>query len=323
MAYQNPALPKPATGNLGYTPAYSSNWFNNNQYQNPYGSFVNNNTAKANQLLNSQNPLAGISDINGWNAKFGFKKLNPNDPDIGSWMNNLRGGTNQAVQQNADAMANAGIASTRGGMGVVGGTDPRAMLGLQGTKQVAGQFGNDYRQAVDWTRQGINDWNSGASAYANAAADIYGKQLGSGTALMGQVLDALKSGDANQMAWAMQQMAAYQKDIDTYNRTAAENVQAQRAGELRQQQANQQLYNQNLLDQIFSPSNYVAGANSNPFLLPQIGRAQATGLLGIGKLGGSTILRSANPAQYDSEYNFTGYDSGPVGTPVQQRFQKI
>lgn len=274
--------------------AQKSDFFKANSYQNPYLDFIQQNQGKANQFLNTPNPLAGITDLASLQAKFGYRKLNPNDPDIPAWMSNLQGGIRNAVDQNALRTANAGVAAGRAGMGVQGGVDTRTAMAMQGNRDIAGMYPELYSRAVDWTKQGIDQSNLAANAYMGAASDVYRSQLGAGTTLMNQVLNAIQSGDASQMQWALQMINAFNSDVDTTNalRQNERNYAWQEADRRRQQQeagiAQQQAFEQDQLRRRLTQ-----GTNYNIGQYGQVGNwlgdlayAQATGAMPIGKIGG-------------------------------------
>ena len=177
-------------------------------------------------LINGANQFnifaGGGSPANAW-AKLGYSDNypdinNPNTmPTINKWMSNLQGGLNNNLDAYSKQMANASVASTRGGFGM--GNDPYSSLRAQQMNQLAGMYGQNFSQSVDWMRQKSLFDQQNANALANLYGNMYSANLKSGTDLMGLQGNALNSDAANQLQWLGMGQNAWNNDTN-WNRDA-------------------------------------------------------------------------------------------------------
>ncbi|MFA5868050.1 MAG: hypothetical protein WC891_08895 [Actinomycetota bacterium] len=212
MAYSYVAPDKYAGTSGGGVGGQVSDYFKTNSYEDPYKEYLPQYQKYADQYLGGTNPLAGGAQ--GFKDYFGYSSLNPSDPRIGGFLGNLQGGVRNAVNENAGRMSNAGIASSRSGMGVRGVPDMRSAALRSGNETVANNYADAYGRSVDWTRDAVGLDNQGA----NAMADAYKAQLGVGSNMMQMLLQALQSGDASAMQWAKMQLDAFGQDTATSQR---------------------------------------------------------------------------------------------------------
>lgn len=146
-------------------------------------------------------------------SRFGFQRgVGPNNPVLGQWTAQMRGNVGNELRKGANQMANAGIASGRGGM-MLPGSDLRSVLGQQANQQVAGMASDNFRSAVDYENQRRGMDNQSASSMADFAKG----QMSTGLGLMGLQLQGAQSADQSQANWRQNAGNAFQHDTDFYN----------------------------------------------------------------------------------------------------------
>jgi hypothetical protein len=181
------------------------------QWNNAFQPFYNQAGNYAQKFLNmnlSANPLASggvLSDPSKFRASWGGgQQVNPNDPNIGGFLNNLSGGQYRAAQQAASKVANAGVAAGRGGYGVAGGISPASTYAQNAIQSAANNYGQNYSQAVNWQMQNADRQSrydlSGMNSWADLYGKIYGTNAQTGTTLSGQQLQAAQSADESARA---------------------------------------------------------------------------------------------------------------------------
>jgi hypothetical protein len=202
----------------------ASKFYEQNPYQgDPYAAFTGQMGKYGQGLMGqaNQNPLLTGDYLKGgpqgWMSQFGAQYPGPNDPIVPEYMANLRGGTQNLLNQFTNRAANAGVAAGRGGMGIAGGVDPRSAMMAQGTQQLAGQYGTDYAQAMDWAAKRANFMYGGAQDWLRTAGDIYGKQLGAAGGMFGQQFAGLQAGRGDYNDYMNRAGAAYGTDVNSYN----------------------------------------------------------------------------------------------------------
>jgi len=220
----------------GGTPyGQASDFFKNNPFQDVYGGLIKNLGGYAQNLFDrsGQNPLYTVGSGGNFNPQtlastFGFSTgVSPDNPNLPKWMDNLRGGeaniTNEAVNQ----MANANIASSRGGMGVNTGIDPRSQMSQQALQQIAQQYSTDYSKAVGWEQENAVLMNQMAQALVGAYASMYGTDMNTAANILNTQLGATQgqSADLNHYLDLMNQ--AFQADTGWTNQQIAARPQQQ------------------------------------------------------------------------------------------------
>jgi len=243
--------------------AQRSDFFKTNTYEDAYKDFVPYAQGYATKFLDrslSKDPFGAggqFTTPGGFSSQFGFSSLNPNDPRIPKFQANLMGAQRNAVNENASRMANAGIAGSRSGMGIRGVPDMRSAALRSGNEVVAGNAGNAYSQAVDWTRDAAGLDNAAAQAMAQLYGQMYSTDVDAGGNFMNMVLQALTSKDASKMQWAQMMADAYGLDVSDANRLregqrswdwAAADRQKQQTAE--QEARNAQFNNDSMLRQL-------------------------------------------------------------------------
>lgn len=195
---------------LNKTPLGSSyDFWKANPWQNMFGDLTKNYGNLGNKYLGQ---YAGMTPEQ-MRLKFGWGGgVGPNDPVLGQWTAQMRGNVGNELRQGADRMANAGIASSRGGYGLPG-ADLRSVLGQQANQQVAGMASQNFSNAVNYENQRRQMDN----LVASALADFAGKQMNTGLGLMGLQLQGTQSADASKANWLQNAGAAFGKDTDLYN----------------------------------------------------------------------------------------------------------
>jgi hypothetical protein len=183
-----------------------------------------------------------LSDPSTFMAKFGINAYNPLDPtsraQMGAGMANLRGGQQNLMQQGVGQMANAGVAASRGGFGVTGGTNPEASAQQAMMKQLAGQYGSDYTTIAGLLNNSAGIASSNAGNYANAYSKILGDYLGAGQGLTGQQLQAISGKGASMDRYRGEAAGAYGQDVQDYNQQVAGAPERAWQERQRQQQMN-------------------------------------------------------------------------------------
>lgn len=162
-----------------------------------------------NRIANTANTMGGYASKlfgslmdapGGWGSSGGSWSGygSPNDPRIAGHMANLRGGTQNLLDDYVKRTANAGVASSRGGMGVAGGTPLDAQLRQQQMGTLAKGYGDNYSKAMDWTFQADSLNNSRNSSLASALSSILGTQMQGelGAGRLGADLAGLQSNTA-------------------------------------------------------------------------------------------------------------------------------
>lgn len=217
--------PQETYGPGGIPYGQMSQFFQNNPFQDVYGGLIGKLGGYAENLFgrSSGNPLLMAGQGGGFNPEsfastFGFSTgVSPDNPNLPKWMENLRGGEANIANQAVGQMANAGIASSRGGMGVNTGIDPRSQMSQQALQQIAQQYSTDYSKAVGWEQQNATFSNQMAQALVSAYANLYQTDMNTAATILNQQLQATKgqSGDLQHYLDLMNQ--AYQGDINWTN----------------------------------------------------------------------------------------------------------
>jgi len=238
-----------------------SSLFAANPYQNQYAGFARQAQNYGQRFLDrrlANDPLGAggmLSSPEAFRSAFGFSDgyVSPNNPNLSRWMENLQGGQQALLRQGVNRMANAGIASTRGGMGVMGGVDPRSQMAQQAMATLAGRYSDDFSKAVEWERQRALLSNQAADAMLRAYGDIYRTDVNAGLGLFGQQLEATRSGAQDLMQYLQMLNQAYGQDIDWANqqRAAGPQLRFQRwENQQKMQEAQRKLDQQQRIDQM-------------------------------------------------------------------------
>lgn len=193
-----------------------SDFFKNNKWNDPYGSLVGNDTDLGNSLIKRRLAYDPFSGGAGSAAtQFGLSSgVNPNDPNIPAWMANLEGGQKNLLDDATKRFASAGVASSRGGMGVAGGVAPEAGARADAMKQLASGYADRYGQAVDWTFKNNATANQNASAMADLYGKLYSTDMSTGQGLLGQAMTGTQAADASRTNWTKMMEDAFNKDTD-------------------------------------------------------------------------------------------------------------
>jgi len=294
-----------------------SDFFKNNPFQDVYGSLINSLGGYAQDLFgrSSQNPLYTIGSSGEFSpdkfaSTFGFSTgVSPDDPNLPKWMANLRGGQANIANQAVNQMANASIASSRGGMGVNTGMDPRSQMSQQALQQIAQRYSDDYSKAVGWEQENSVLSNQMASALVSAYASMYGTDMNTAANILNTQLGATqgRSADLNHYldlmnqafqadtAWTNQQLKGRpQENAQMAAFNAAKNQAAAREGQ------QQQL--QNLLSALFGGQ---FGTTAGP----------GSDWLSYMQKYGQAATMPGSPLQYRGISSMTGQRMGsPVNT---------
>lgn len=168
-----------------------------------------------------------LSNQFGGIGRWGTGIAAPDDPMVGGYMANLRGGTYDTLNDYSKAMANAGIAAGRGGFGVAGGTPADSAARAEAMQTGARSYGDNYSKAMDWTKTAYGNLSNLYGNLTGNAVNAYSKagDLGLGYAgaeragIEGQNnMFAMRAGDydadrAAQQAWAAGQNARMRDQI--------------------------------------------------------------------------------------------------------------
>lgn len=258
--------PQQTYGPGGIPYGQMSDFFKNNPFQDVYGSLIGSLGGYAKDLFgrSAQNPLytvgqGGEFSPEKFSSMFGFSTgVSPDDPNLPKWMSNLRGGQANIANEAVNQMANAGIASTRGGMGVNTGIDPRSQMSQQALQSIAQRYSDDYSKAVGWEQQNATLSNQMANALVSAYASMYGTDMNTAANILNTQLGATqgRSADLNNYLNLMNQ--AFQADTAWTNQQIKnrpqENAQIaaiNAAKNQASQQAGQQQQLQNILSSLF------------------------------------------------------------------------
>jgi len=259
----------------GGTPyGQASDFFKQNPFQDVYGGLIKSLGGYAQNLFDrsGQNPLYTVGSGGNFNPQtlastFGFSTgVSPDNPNLPKWMANLRGGEANITNQAVDQMANASLASSRGGMGVNTGIDPRSQMSQQALQQVAQQYSTDYEKAVGWEQENAVLMNQMAQALVSAYASMYGTDMNTAANILNTQLGATQgqSADLNHYLDLMNQ--AFQTDTGWTNQQLAARPQQQQQAwtfEQQKQKAAQQAGQQQQLNNLLS-SLYSMGTTAGP-----------------------------------------------------------
>jgi hypothetical protein len=244
MAYTY-VKPQQTYGPGGITYGQYSDFFRQNPYQNQYANLLGRLQGYSGTLMNRNlqaNPLGTIfSNPNQFKSQFGYSSnaVSPDNPNLSKWMANLRGGQQNLLNQAVNRMANAGIASSRGGMGVMGGMDPRSQMAQHATGQLAQQYSTDFSKAVEWERQNAELQNQTANAMAQMYANVYGTDMQTAANLLQQELQGTKYSADDLNAYLNAMYGAYAQDTAWTNQQIANRPNEQWQQRQRYQQQRQ------------------------------------------------------------------------------------
>lgn len=178
------------------------------------------------QYLSGRNPLSHlasrvktdfdkIGNKYGGIGRWGAGYAAPDDPAVGGYMNNLRGGRYNMLNDYSKSMANAGVSAGRGGFGVSGGSPIDSRARLEAMQTGARQYGDDYSKSMDWAGNlygGIKDlYSKGLDTQLGALtaagnigvnlADAERQGIAGANSMFGMRREDFNADRANQMAW--------------------------------------------------------------------------------------------------------------------------
>lgn len=215
VRYSDPNNPQASTsGQL-------SDFWKNQSYSNPYAKFTKKAGQRSDQMFSAaraMNPGTLFNDPASFRARFGFKSLNPNDPQLGQWMANLQGGVNNQADASARQFANAGVAAGRGGFGVAGGVSADAAARQEAVQKAAEMYGQNFDRSVGYMRDSANLENSTAGAMASLYGNVYNTNVNAGENLLGQEFQGTKAGADDFNSRLNQIFQAYSTDTANANR---------------------------------------------------------------------------------------------------------
>lgn len=225
MAYPQYVKPMGTYGPGGIKYGQYSDWFKENPYQNQYAGLLGRLGNYSGQLMGrrlANDPLAAggmFGDPSKFRSTFGYatNAISPDNPNLPRWMSQLRGGQQNLLNQQVGQMANASMASSRGGMGVMGGANPRAQMAQNASGQLAGRYADDFSKAVEWERQRAMFENQAADAMARGYSSIYNTDMSTAANLLGQELQGTKYSADDLARYQQAMLGAYMGDTDWYN----------------------------------------------------------------------------------------------------------
>ena len=244
----NPWDPKAMPNMIDQTPGQSNyDYYRGKKFDPGYAAYASNVGGLGQGLLGRSKPKdpfeGGLNadTIGNFRNMFGYDSYpdinNPNTiSTTRKWMDNLSGGQNALLDQYSRKMANAGVASGRGGLGVQGGRDPYAAMRQQQMSTLAGQYSQNFNQAIEYQRQKALYDQSNANALAslygtiyNANAGMYNTDMGIGRDLMGLQLQGLGQNTDAMLKWQQMGENAWNRDVDWNRGRDMREVDLQRA----------------------------------------------------------------------------------------------
>ena len=228
-----------------YQPMAQQNTYGSNPYQDPgFGAAAGNADRWGDKLLGQGSGMASqmsgwlkdpASLMSAWGINQSYNPLDPyNRAQMGAGMGELRGNTQNLLEQGVKGMANAGIAAGRGGFGVSSGVGPEASAQQAMMKQLAGQYGSDYTTIAKLLNEG-----------AGVRAGAMGSALGAGASMTGSLLNAggqqgnLALGNRNALQSGQENWMRGMADENRWN-AQGYNQQVQQAQQREQQRVAQQ-----------------------------------------------------------------------------------
>jgi ribulose bisphosphate carboxylase small subunit len=240
---------------VGNTPmGRSYDFWQDNPWQNTFADATKNYGNLGNQYLGQYANMTPEQ----MRLKFGYTGgVGPDDSSLGRWTAQMRGNVGNELRQGANQMANAGVASTRGGMALPG-SDLRSVLGQQANNQVAGMASQNFQNAVNYENQRRAMDNATASSLSNFA----GNQMQTGLGLLGLQMQGLGAADQSLGRWQQNAGNAFANDTNLYNRLvesepqrAFQQKQMRYQGRQMDQQQQMKDFVQNLIQQGFRGGN--------------------------------------------------------------------
>jgi hypothetical protein len=134
-----------------------------------------------------------------------------------AYMAPLEGGMGRTLRSAQQGLESARM--QRGGYGVGSGQAPGGGYAKQALDSIASQYGGNYQQAMSYLI-GKAQYNLQAQQLLQSLLQTY---MGTGTALSGQQLQALQSGEAGKENWQKMAGAAYGSDVNQYNQALQSN----------------------------------------------------------------------------------------------------
>ena len=198
-----------------------SDFWADNPYNDPYSDFEKQTGGYAKSALDSANAADPLAGGGGWNAalsRMGSGYPDMNDPAtksaLKSYMDNVAGDRNRMLAGAATNLANASVASTRGGYGVAGGTSPEAAAYKTAMDTASSQYGTDFKTAMDYLYKNANlDMQT-----KQALMQLIAAKYGFGKDMTGMQLQGLQSGQKGLEDWLKEAYGAYSGDVNRYNK---------------------------------------------------------------------------------------------------------